>query len=110
VNSEGAEASLADNAEDHRLFFLKAGRVGEDDGEQVARRRRAVDGAGEALLDEVGKIAAVVNVGVAEDDRIDVSGREGEGRRRAAIGPLAAIAPQSSRICGRRLRPGASSQ
>ena len=39
---------------------------------QVARRRRAVDRPVEALADERRQVAAVVDVGVAEDDRVDL--------------------------------------
>ena len=60
------------------ILFLNLGRIGEHDGEQVARRRRAVDGPAEALAKEIGQVAAMVDVGMAEDDCVDVPGREGE--------------------------------
>ena len=60
------------------VFFLNLGGVAEHDGGQGARGRRAVDRAGEALLDQVGQVAAVVDVGVAEQHRVDVSRAEGK--------------------------------
>ena len=61
-----------------RVLLLDLGRVGEHDAQQVARRRRAVDRPGEPLADERRQVAAVVDVGVAEDDRVDLVGVERE--------------------------------
>ena len=55
-----------------RVFLLNLGRVGEHDPEQVAGRRGAVDRPVETLADERRQVAAVVDVGVAEDDRVDL--------------------------------------
>jgi hypothetical protein len=61
------------------VLLLDAGRVGQHQGQEIARGRRAVDRPGEALADQVGQVAAVVDVGVAEQDGVDVRRAEGEG-------------------------------
>ena len=53
------------------VLFLELRGVEQDDLREVARGRRAVDGAVEALADEAGQGAAVVEVGVREDDVAD---------------------------------------
>ncbi|OPZ87958.1 MAG: hypothetical protein BWY75_01744 [bacterium ADurb.Bin425] len=58
-----------------RLLFLQIAGIGQDDGHQVVSGRRDIHLAAEAVLDQLGQIAAVVNVGVAEDDEVDVAGR-----------------------------------
>ena len=52
------------------VFLLQVGGVEEEDLGQVLRGRRAVDGTAEALLDQAGHAADVVEVGVGEHDRI----------------------------------------
>src|SRR5262249_21156022 len=54
----------------------------------------AINRAGEALLDEVGQVAAVVDVRVAEQDGVDVARAERELRiAAAALGPVALEQP-----------------
>src|SRR5205823_14833603 len=67
-----------DHAGDGGLFLLDAGRVGEHDAHEVARRGGTVDGAFVTLADQVGQVAAVVDVGVAEDDGVQGRGVKGE--------------------------------
>lgn len=61
------------------IFFLNFGGIAEHHGDQGACGRSAVDRAEEALLDEVGQIATVIDMGVAEQDGSEVTGSEGEG-------------------------------
>jgi hypothetical protein len=56
-----------------RVFFLDLRRVAEHHRRKGARGRRAVDRAAEALTHEIGEIAAVVEVGMAQDDAVDVA-------------------------------------
>ena len=63
---------VAGDVEVRRVLFLDLGGVGEHHAQQVARRRRAVDRPVEPLADERRQVAAVVDVGVAEDDRVDL--------------------------------------
>src|SRR5262249_59172312 len=60
------------------LVLLDAGRVRQHDRDQVAGRRRTVDRALEALANQVGQVAAVIDVGVTEDDGVDGGRVEGE--------------------------------
>src|SRR5262245_1536329 len=60
------------------VFFLNLRRVLEHDGSEIARGRSAVDRSGETLTDQVGQVAAVVDVSMTEDDEADVPGIEGE--------------------------------
>jgi len=60
------------------VAFMDVGGIGEHDAAQVARGGGGVDVAGEAALREVREIAAVVDVGVGEDDAVDLLGIEGE--------------------------------
>jgi hypothetical protein len=80
------------------VFLLNPAAVLEHDGSQVAGRRRRVDRPGKALLDQVRQVAAVVDVGVAEDDRLQLGGRDGE----VAVGlsRLAAMALVQAAIDG----------
>jgi hypothetical protein len=57
---------------------MDLGSITEHDGRQCPGGGRAVDGASESLLNEVGQIAAVIDVGVTQNDRIQVPGPEGE--------------------------------
>src|SRR5258708_3355355 len=67
-----------EDAKELVFLILDACRVAEHDRGQVARGRRAVDGAFEALANKVNEVAAMIDVSVAEDDGIDSIGREGE--------------------------------
>jgi len=60
------------------VFLLDVGGVVEHDFGDVESRRSAEDGAGETGFDESGEIAAVVDVGVREDDGVEVAGVAGE--------------------------------
>ena len=53
------------------IFFLDVRRIGEHQGAEVACAGGAEDSALEALRDEPRQVAAVVEVGVGEDDRVD---------------------------------------
>src|SRR5207248_11224404 len=79
----------ADGAGDAGVLLLDAGRVGEHHVGQVAGGGGAVDRAVEALADEVGQVAAVVDVGVAEYDRIHVTRVKGKLRRGLRFRPPA---------------------
>ena len=68
------------DAGNYGVVFVDAGRIAEHHGRQVARGRRAVDRPGKALVNQVGKVAAVVHVGVTEDHGVDFSGGEGEAK------------------------------
>ena len=57
------------------VLFLDLGRIAEHDGGE-GRGRRAEERPAKALADEVRQVAAVVDVGVAEDDGVDVLGAE----------------------------------
>jgi hypothetical protein len=61
------------------LEFLDMGAVGQHRAGQVDCRRGCVDGAGEALLDELRQQAGMIDMRVAEDHRRDLTRREGEG-------------------------------
>ena len=63
---------VAGDVEVGGVLLLDLGAVGEHDAEQVAGRRGAVDRPGEPLADERRQVAAVVDVGVAEHDRVDL--------------------------------------
>src|SRR5262249_17105681 len=86
----------ADDAVNAGIFLLDAGRVAEHQGDEVARGRRAVNGAREALADELGEIAAVVAVGVAEHDR--VKGGRLKGEAGAASAGQASLAPNRAAV------------
>ncbi|MNL23176.1 hypothetical protein D3C87_1445500 [compost metagenome] len=60
------------------LFLDRAG-VGQDDAAEVDGRRCRVDGAAEALGDQAWDEAAVVRVGVRQDDAVQVARVEGQG-------------------------------
>jgi hypothetical protein len=60
------------------IFFLNFGRVREHDVEQIARGRSAEDRSVETLPGQGGQVAAVVDMGMAEDDGVDLVGMEGE--------------------------------
>ncbi len=80
------------------LLFLDVGGVGEEDAEQIPGRRGAVDGAVEALAHQPGQPAGVVDVGVGQDDSVDI--------RRAGRGEVSSCAGGSRRDPGRaRSRP-----
>ena len=55
-----------------RVLLLDLGGVHEDDGEKVGRGGRRQDRPGEAVADDRGMRPAVVEVGVGEQDEIDV--------------------------------------
>jgi hypothetical protein len=60
------------------VAFVNVGGIGEHDATQVTRGGGGVDVAGEAELREVREIAAVINVGVGEDDAVDLFRIKGE--------------------------------
>ncbi len=62
-----------------RVLFLDVRGVHERDGQDVGRGGRRQDRSGEALGDETGNEAAVVQVGMGEEKEIDVLGRDGKG-------------------------------
>ena len=64
--------------EESGVFFLQMATVGQQDGAQVARARRAVDGAGVAIAHQQGQVAAVVQVRVREHHGVDLAGRHGQ--------------------------------
>ena len=74
----GPTAVTGGDAGDLGLALLDARGVLQHDGDQVARRRGAVDRPREALADEIGQVAAVVDMGMAEQHRIDIRRRERE--------------------------------
>ena len=70
---DGREALLGALLGDERgVIPLDLGRILEHDAGQVARGERAVDVPLEPLAAEVGQVATVINMRVAEDDRIDL--------------------------------------
>jgi len=54
-----------------RVFFLNVSRVAQHPVAEVDGRRSRVDGAGEAVLQQHGQLAAVVDVRVRKDHRIN---------------------------------------
>ena len=60
------------------IFLLDMGRVGQHDAAQVGRGRRRVNPPAEPLPHQARQVAAVVDVGVREEDRLQVGRREGE--------------------------------
>jgi len=54
------------------VFFLNLGRVGQHDGDQIPRCRRAIDRPLESLPHQVGQVAAVIDVSVAQHDGLNV--------------------------------------
>ena len=60
------------------VFFLQVAAVGQQDGAQVAGAPRGMDVAVVAVAGEQGQVAAVVQVGVGENHRIDLVGRQGQ--------------------------------
>ena len=66
-------------------------RVREQDAHEVAAGGVGVDGATEAALAQQRQPAAVVDVGVAQDHRVDLRGVEGEGRAVALVRRRAAL-------------------
>jgi len=61
-----------------RVFFLDMGGIGQDERAQVASAGRAEDPAFEALGNQAGEIAAVVEVGMRQDDGVDAHGSHGQ--------------------------------
>src|ERR1019366_8143946 len=61
-----------------RLVGLNLRGVGEHDRHQIVRCRRAIDRPGETLANQVRQVAAMINVGMAQEDGVDIGGREGE--------------------------------
>ena len=59
-----------------RLFLLQMAAVGEQDLAQLVRRGRAVNPAAKALSRQQWQVAAMVDVGVGEHDRVDGLGRD----------------------------------
>jgi len=55
-----------------RLFLMKVARVGQEDPEELQAGRRAVDRAGEALLDEARQEPRVVDMGVREQHGVQL--------------------------------------
>jgi hypothetical protein len=54
-----------------RVFILNVGGVGQHDVGQVARGRRRIDRPFESLANQPGQLAAVIDVGMGEDHRVD---------------------------------------
>ena len=71
---------------------------------QGAGGRGAVDRSVEALLDQIGQVAAVVDVGMAEQHRVDVAGPEG--KFLVANAALGAMALEQSAVQQQRLAAG----
>lgn len=61
------------------VFFLDPRRVGKHERAQVLRRRRAEDAAAESLRNEPGQEAAMVQMRVGQDDRVDAGRVERQG-------------------------------
>ena len=80
---------------DGGVFFLDAGRVGEHDGDEIARGRRAVDRSLITLAHQVGQVAAVIDVGVTEYHGVERRWIEGK-MFVARAGFLARTAMQSA--------------
>ena len=58
-----------------RIFFLQVAGVGQNDSAEIDRGRRSVDGSAKSLFDQARNPAAVIEVGVREDDGINLPGR-----------------------------------
>ena len=58
------------------VFFLEPGRVEHDDLGDLRGRGRAVNRAGEAVFDKLGQQAAMVQMGVRQQNRVNTGGRE----------------------------------
>ena len=69
---------IAGDVEVGRVLFLDLGGIGQHDPQQVARRRRTEDRPIKPLSRQRGQVAAMVDVGVAEDDGVDLVRMEGE--------------------------------
>ena len=61
-----------------RIRLLDMPRIAQHDVGQVRRRRGGEDRTFIALFDQVGQIAAMIQMGVGEDDRVEVVRRKGE--------------------------------
>ena len=61
-----------------RVGLLDMGRVQQHDPQELAGHIRGVDGAPEALLDQQGQTAGMVDMGVGDDHIVDFTGMEGE--------------------------------
>src|SRR5215471_5292474 len=59
-----------------RLLLLQMAGVRQDHRAEVDGRRRGIDRSGKALLDEPGNPTAMVQVGMGENDSIDLAGRD----------------------------------
>jgi hypothetical protein len=59
-----------------RILFLKIAAVGEENPAEVPRRRGGIDLPGETVPDQKGEVAAVIEMGMGEDHRIDLSRRD----------------------------------
>jgi len=67
------------------VFFLEPGGVQHDDAGDLGGRGGAVHRSGESLLDQLGQQAAMVQMGVGQEHRVDAGGREVE---RLPVAPL----------------------
>ena len=65
--------------EEGGVFFLQVSAVGQENGAQVPRAWRAMDGFGIAISRQQGQVAAVVQVRVGQHHGIDLVGRERQG-------------------------------
>ena len=74
-----------------RIFFLDVTTVGQQDLTQIAGARGGVDATPETLLGQQGHIAAVIEVGMGENDGVDVIWRKGQGRPIAQAKLLVAL-------------------
>ena len=63
----------AETVGEFRVLFLQVAGVGQENRTQIARRARAVNGSSEAALDQQRQIAAVVEMGMGENDGIDAA-------------------------------------
>jgi hypothetical protein len=60
------------------VLLVNLGRIAEHHRGQGAGRCGAPNRAGEALLDQIGQVAAVVNMGMAQQHPVNVPGTEGK--------------------------------
>ena len=67
------------------VLLVDAGGVGQHDGHQVARGWGAVDGPLVTLVHQGGQVAAVIDVGMADDDGVEGSWIKGELRLTLAV-------------------------
>lgn len=99
-----------------RVLFLDLGGIGKHDRQQVLRGRRTEDRSGKTLAHQIRQVAAVIDVGMTQHDRIDGRGRK---RKLTVTAPRLgtrtlkqtavqqnALAPRLDEVHGTRHRPG----